>query len=53
LPPGLERRVQFLPQVCESQLPPLPRDLERVVYMRRVMLIDRDSRILDAFDIDE
>jgi hypothetical protein len=53
LPPGLERRVQYLPQMCESQLPPLPRDLERIVYMRRVLLIDRDSRILDVFDIDQ
>jgi hypothetical protein len=53
LPPGLEREVQYLPQMCESQLPPLSRDLERVVYMRRVLLIDRDSRILDTFDIDQ
>lgn len=53
LPPGLQRRVQNLPQVCEQQLPGLPADLERVIYMRRVMLIDRAYRILDAFDIDE
>jgi outer membrane lipoprotein SlyB len=53
LPPGLERRVQYLPPVCEDQMPRLPQDLERVVYMRRVMLIDRDNRILDSFDIDQ
>ena len=53
LPPGLQRRVQYLPQVCEDQLPRLPNELQRVVYMRRVMLIDRDSRILDAFDVDQ
>ena len=40
-------------KVCESQLPRLPSDLQRVVYMRRVMLIDRDSHILDAFEIDQ
>ncbi|HSE49390.1 MAG TPA: hypothetical protein VLA96_09310 [Terriglobales bacterium] len=53
LPPGLQRRVHDLPEVCERQLPTLPRELERVVYMRRVMLLDREYRILDAFDIDE
>ncbi|MGH9491910.1 MAG: hypothetical protein ACRD2K_00270 [Terriglobales bacterium] len=52
LPPGLQKRVQPLPQVCESQLARLPRDLERVVYNRRVMLINADYLILDAFDVD-
>lgn len=52
LPPGLQKRVQPLPQVCESQLAPLPGDLERVVYNRRVMLINADYLILDAFDVD-
>jgi hypothetical protein len=52
LPPGLQKRVEPLPQVCESQLGRLPRDLERVVYNRRVMLIDAAYRILDAFDVD-
>ena len=52
LPPGLQKRVQPLPQVCESQLGRLPRDLERVVYNRRVMLINAEYLILDAFDVD-
>ncbi len=52
LPPGLQKRVQPLPQVCESQLGRLPRDLERVVYNRRVMLINAAYLILDAFDVD-
>lgn len=52
LPPGLQKRVQPLPQVCESQLQQLPGDLERVVYNRRVMLINADYLILDAFDVD-
>ena len=52
LPPGLQKRVQPLPQVCEGQLARLPGDLERVVYNRRVMLINADSLILDAFDVD-
>lgn len=53
LPPGLQRRVQNLPQVCEAQLPPLPSDIERVVYARRVLLLDRDYRILDTFNVDD
>lgn len=53
LPPGLQKRVQPLPQVCESQLLRLPRDLERVVYNRRIMLINAAYLILDAFDVDE
>lgn len=53
LPPGLQKRVQPLPQVCEGQLTRLPGDLERVVYNRRVMLINADYLILDAFDVDE
>ena len=53
LPPGLQKRVQPLPQVCESQLGRLPGDLERVVYNRRVMLINSAYLILDAFDVDE
>lgn len=53
LPPGLQRKVHDLPEVCDKQLPALSRELDRVVYMRRVMLIDRDYRILDMFDIDE
>jgi hypothetical protein len=53
LTPGLQRRVRPLPDVCESALPPLPRDLERVVYNRRVMLLDAGSRIVDSFDLDK
>jgi len=52
LPAGLQKRVDPLPQVCESQLSRLPGDLERVVYNRRVMLINSDFLILDAFDVD-
>jgi hypothetical protein len=53
LAPWLQKRVQPLPEVCENELPRLPRDLERVVYSRRVMLLDANSRILDSFDLDK
>ncbi len=52
LPPGLQKRVQPLPAVCENELPRLPRDLERVVFSRRVMIINAASKILDLFDLD-
>lgn len=53
LPPGLEKRVRPLPDICENQLAPLPGDLERVVYHRWVMLLDAQSRVLDSFDLDK
>ena len=53
LPPGLEKRVRPLPDVCEQRLAPLPGDLERVVYHRWVMLLDSESRVLDSFDLDK
>ncbi len=53
LPPGLQKRVQPLPDVCENQLGPLPDGVWRGVYSRRVMLIDQDNRILDAFNLDD
>jgi hypothetical protein len=53
LPPGLQKRVQSLPEVCERQLPSLPDNIERVIYSRRVMLLDDNTnRILDIFDLD-
>jgi outer membrane lipoprotein SlyB len=53
LTPGVQKRVRPLPDVCENELPRLPRDLERVVYNRRVLLLDANSRILDSFDLDK
>ncbi len=53
LPPGLQKRVQPLPAFCETDLPRLPRDLERVIFGRRVMLIDAAHKILDLFDLDD
>ncbi|HXE89377.1 MAG TPA: hypothetical protein VNK82_00270 [Terriglobales bacterium] len=52
LPPGLQKKVQPLPQVCESELTSLPRELERVVLSRRVMVINSAYKILDIFDLD-
>jgi hypothetical protein len=51
LPPGLQKRVQPMPQVCETHLSPLPDGYRRVVYGNRVMLVDPQSKILDAFEL--
>jgi hypothetical protein len=53
LPPGLQKRVQPLPSFCETDLPRLPRELERVIFGRRVMLIDAAQKILDLFDLED
>ncbi len=52
LPPGLQKKVQPLPAVCESELTSLPKELERVILSRRVMVINSAYRILDIFDLD-
>ncbi len=51
LPPGLQKKVQPMPDVCESQLSPLPQGYQRVVYGNRVMLIGPGSKIIDAFNL--
>ncbi len=44
-------KAQSLPLNCESQLPKLPADQERVVYTGRVLLIDGSGHILDMFEL--
>ena len=53
LPPEAENKAQSLPLVCETQLPSLPGEQERVVYSGRVLLIDSSNHILDEFDLAE
>ncbi len=54
LPGELEKQAQSLPLPCEQQLPRLPKELERVVYNGRILLInDTTDRILDLFYLDE
>jgi hypothetical protein len=53
-PSDLQVKAQALPLACEQQLPQLPRDMERVVYNGRVVLInDPNQRVLDMFYLDE
>ncbi len=53
LSPALSKRAQALPLACESQLPKLPSNMERVLLGRKVLLIDGQSRVLDFFSLDE
>ena len=53
-PSELQTKAQALPLACEQQLPQLPREMERVVYNGRVILInDPNQRVLDMFYLEE
>jgi hypothetical protein len=66
LPPGSDRELQrgqilsadvqkaaqSLPLACVKELPPLPDNLDRVVYSGKVLMIDSGNRILDTFALD-
>lgn len=47
LPPGQARRLHTLPGSCTARLPQLPRDVERIIFGDRVILVSGGSRILD------
>ncbi len=53
LPSEVQEQAQSLPLACEEQLPKLPRDLERVVYAGRALLIDSKGHVLDMFYLDQ
>jgi hypothetical protein len=53
LPPGLQKRVQPLPGSCERQLPPVQSGWSRVVVSGRVLLLNRENRIIDLFFLRE
>jgi hypothetical protein len=53
LPPDVQSSAKSLPLACENQLPGLPKEMDRVVYKGRVLLIDSANRILDIFYLDE
>ena len=53
LPPEADKKAQSLPLACEQQLAPLPKDMDRVVYSGRVLLIDAQDQVLDVFTLDD
>jgi len=52
LPASIAESAHPLPLECNQQLSTLPSDEERVIYNRRVMLLDANARVLDAFDLE-
>jgi hypothetical protein len=52
LSPTLQLRAQALPLACESQLPRLPGNMERVILNRQIILLDEQARILDIYSLD-
>lgn len=51
LPQATLKQLRSLPWVCERQLPTTANDVERVIFNRKVMLIDGSNRILDMFEL--
>lgn len=49
LPPGQAKRLHTLPSECTARLPRPPRDVVRIIFGDRVILLDRNNRILDIF----
>lgn len=47
LPPGQAKKLRSLPDSCTVHLPRCPRDVERIIFGDRVILIEGGSRILD------
>ena len=49
LPPGLQKRVQPLPDSCAARLPRLPNDWAIVVLNGRIIMLNARERIVDLF----
>ena len=49
LPPGLQKKVQPLPYACSDELPNVPSGWERVILSGRILLLNRERRIIDLF----
>src|SRR5262249_28442936 len=44
LPPGQAKKLRRLPGSCTSRLEPLPRDVDRIIYGNRIVLISGSGR---------
>ncbi len=47
LPPGQAKKLHALPDSCNARLPQLPRNVERVIFGDRVIVLEAGTRILD------
>ena len=53
LPAEAQKKARSLPLDCVRQLPPVPSDMDRVLYNGRVLLIDSKDHILDMFSLED
>lgn len=49
LPPGQAKKLRRLPGSCTTRLEPLPRDVDRIIYGNRIILVAGGSHIIDIF----
>lgn len=47
LPPGQAKKLHALPDSCNARLPRLPRNVERIIFGDRVILLQDGNHILD------
>ncbi|HXB21998.1 MAG TPA: hypothetical protein VNV88_11485, partial [Candidatus Solibacter sp.] len=47
LPPGQAKKLHALPDSCNARLPRLPRNVGRIIFGDRVIILEAGSRILD------
>jgi|GEM_PF-677134 len=53
LPAEAQKKARSLPLDCVRQLPPVPSEMDRVLYNGRVLLIDSKDHILDMFSLED
>src|SRR5262249_9765841 len=51
VPAAMVKDFHPLPIACLNQLPKFPRNQDRVLYAGHVLLVERNNRILDMFDL--
>ena len=52
LPPGQAKKLRSLPASCNARLSRLPRDVERIIFGDRVLILQGGSRILDLINFE-
>src|SRR5205807_2454178 len=52
LPPGQAKKLHSLPGSCNARLPRLPRNVERIIFGDRVLILQSGSRILDMINFE-
>lgn len=53
LPPGQAKKLHALPDSCNARLPRLPRDLERIIFGDRVIILQNGNLIRDMLTFEK